>query len=585
MLLFAASVAQAAPPARKNAPPPAAKELSAAELDKALNAEWRKNQVTPAIPVDDARFLRRIYLDLTGAIPPASVVSAFLSDRAPDKRARAVAALLDSPSYADHFTNYWDKVLLGRQVGGNLVDRAAFRAWLHDELDKDEPWNTFVEKLLTANGQNSKGGVDAKKESNGKATPQAPPPQVNGAVNWLLKYSGNPTDLTGKVSRVFLGVQIQCAQCHDHPSEKWKQEDFRRLASCFSRTGFVPIDDGKMPGIRRVELRELEKATFGGPKKSELREIADSTPTALDGTDLSKAPNRRKALTAWLISTENPWFARAIVNRMWAYFLGRGFVDPIDDFRRSNPITAPEILDRLAADFVAHGYDLKHLIGLICATRAYQLAAAPARGPGDAEDKLWGHYRLRPMSPEALIDSLVIATGVDALLSKTVKAENLEKVKQQVRQLVTFLFDVDEEIAENDFEGTIPQALMLINGQLLNNATAALPGTSITEVLAMPVGDTPKIEQLYLRTLSRMPTAAEVARWTKFLNADREVVNTGKPKPVARVQDGKTAKGTPQDPMRRIAARLKPGEATPKSQAFEDLQWALLNSSEFFFKH
>jgi len=186
--------------------PAPAKELTPAELDKLLAAEWRKARVQPAIPVDDARFLRRVYIDLTGAIPPANVVAAFLADKSPGKRARAVTQLLDGPAYADHFTDYWDKVLLGRFVFGNLVDRPAFRAWLHDELDRDEPWSAVVEKLLTASGQNTTTG-----DPKGGKMPQADA-KPNGAVNWLLKYNGNPTDLTGKVSRVFLGVQIQCAQ-------------------------------------------------------------------------------------------------------------------------------------------------------------------------------------------------------------------------------------------------------------------------------------------------------------------------------------------------------------------------------------
>ncbi|HZS39752.1 MAG TPA: DUF1549 domain-containing protein [Polyangia bacterium] len=592
VIAVVAALAASAGAAAGKAPakPAAPKELTPAELDKMIAAEWRKARVQPAIPVDDARFLRRVYIDLTGAIPPANVVAAFLADKSADKRVRAVNQLLDGPSYADHFTDYWDKVLLGRFVFGNLVDRPAFRAWLHDELDRDEPWSVVVEKLLTASGQNTtpdpKGGK--MPQADGKM-PQADA-KPNGAVNWLLKYNGNPTDLTGKVSRVFLGVQIQCAQCHDHPSEKWKQDDFRRLAACFARTGMTPLDDGKQPGIRRVELHDTLVPSFGGPKKSELREIADAKPTALDGSDFSTAPSRRKALAAWIVAPANPYFARAIVNRFWAYFLGRGFFDPVDDFRRSNPVTAPEILDRLSADFVTHGYSLRRLIAMITATRAYQLAAAPAKGPGDAEDKLWGHYRLRPMGPESLLDSIAVATDVERLLSRFAGA-NIDKVKTQVRQLVTFLFDVDEEIDASEYEGTIPQSLMLINGQLLNSASSALPGTALTDVLAMPVGDAAKIEALYLRTLSRPPTAKELERWTAFVNAEHDVVDTGKPKrPPPRDPNQKGngmggKRGEPPDPLRRIGPRIKIAGMTAKQQAYEDLEWALLNSSEFFFRH
>lgn len=582
LLCFVPASASASPATSDSKAP--AKPLTAADVDKLLATEWRKNHVTPAGPVDDARFLRRLYLDLTGAIPPAEAVLAFLDDRSRDKRARAVDQLLEQGRYADHFTDYWDKVLLGRVVAGNLVDRDAFRAWLRDQLDRNEGWNVIVEKLVTATGQNSLGGVPGQQMAKGK-TPPAKNAKVNGAVNWLLKYQGDPQDLAGKLSRVFLGVQIQCAQCHDHPSEKWKQTDFRQLAAAFAKTGLTRLDDGKQPGIQRVLVRDQQNNAFGGPKNSELREIADSPPRALDGTALDG--NRRKLLADWITKPDNPYFARAFVNRMWAYFLGRGFVDPVDDFRRSNAASAPEILDRVAADFVAHGYDVKRLIKLIASTRAYQLASAPAKGPGDAEDKLWGHYRLRTMSPEALLASLVVATDVNELIERYA-GQNLEKVRAQIKQLVTFLFDVDEESDQAEYEGTIPQSLMLINGQLWNSAASSLPGTALETVLAMPVSDEEKIDAIYLRALSRHATSNEARRWVAYVNAERDVVDTGKPKrpPKEARQPGvNKGKAAPPDPMRRVAVRFRADGMTPKQQAFEDVFWALLNSSEFFFRH
>jgi hypothetical protein len=619
------AVAHAGEPKRPTADP---RTIDPQTIDRALALEWKRAHVAPAPPVDDARFLRRVYLDLVGDIPTAQVATAFLDDPSPTKRAQMVAALLASPGYAAHWTNYWDRVLLGRApIGGQLVDRAAFRAWLHGELERNAPWDAIARELIAATGQNSLGAPRppgpakaakqaAKAESavelkveraaakaeraataatanattgsgagmmgsqNGlansnsglansaagmmvspagmaapsaapapdppKEQPRAPDGRVNGAVNWLLRYDKNPTDLVGKLSRVFLGVQVQCAQCHNHPTERWRQEDFRRFAAFFARTGAQQLDVGPVQGVRRVELRDFDKPVIGGPKKSELREIADLPPTTLDGGDLSTARDRRAALAAWVVGSRG--FARALVNRVWAQLLGRGFFEPIDDWRRSNPVAAPAVLELVTDGLIAHKLDLKWLLATLCATRAYQLAAAPSRGRDQA---LWTRHALRPLPPDELLDALATATNLEAVLGK-LAAPQLDKLKTQIRQAINFLFDVDEEVAQADFEGTVPQALMQINGQLFNNAASVLPGTALAEVLAMPVSDGAKVEALYLRALSRRPTATERRRWEEFVAAPRQVV-------------GK--------------------RATAKQQAFEDLYWALLNSSEFYFRH
>lgn len=554
------------------AAPPRA--LTAADVDRRVAAAWRRQHLRPGPLVDDATFLRRVTLDVTGTIPTAEAVRAFLADGRKDKRARAVDELLASPGYARHFASVWDRALMGRLPKSlPVLDHAGFVRWLEQQLADGRPWNELVRDLVAARGVNTD----------------------EPAVNWILRYTQQPTDLTGKLSRLFLGVQIQCAQCHDHPSEKWKQDDFRSLAACFARTGPVPLDErpkgaGALQRVRRIELRDQPGPTFGGGPKamSDLRLIALAPPRALDGTDFSTADNRRAALADWITRPQNPWFARAVVNRYWAHLVGRGFVEPIDDFRHSNPAVMPELLDMLAADFVARGYDLRHLIRLICATRVYQLAVVPGR-PGDGDEQLFVHHRIRALTGEELYNALAAATNLESALEQAGLA-NVEQVKEQIQNAFDFLFTTDEEAAPaTDFAGSVQQALLFLNGRLVNRAAAAVPGMTLAGILDFPADDALKIEALYLRTLSRRPTTAETERWIDFVNAPREVVaeNRAQARQLLKLgrHEKRSAKKNPIGALDRAARKLDPSQPTAKQQAYEDLFWALLNSSEFIFQH
>jgi len=574
--------------------------LSPATIDHMVRATWQQEGITPAPQVDDAQYLRRIYLDITGSIPPPDVVADFLSDKSPDKRARAVDALLDSPKYADHWTDYWDNLLMGRSTKAKQVDRTAFRQWLHKQFEQNTPWNQFVYNLITATGQNSIGGSYAKAQGAGMmmddsdlAHPEDAA-KVNGAVNWFLKYQGKMEDLSGTASKVFLGVQIQCAQCHDHKTEKWKQTDFRSFTANFVNTRPVRVDRAKMvKGIDRIELVDINRPFVPrGKKAGNVADYVAASPAALDGTDFSNAENRRQALASWMTAPENPWFADAIVNRVWAHFMGRGFVEPIDDFRPSNPAVMPDLMKGLSTDFTANNYDLKHLIRTICATQVYQVASS-AKATTGLGNLYWASYRLKPMSPEEMIDSLVTATNLNPVLEQVVGA-NLETIKFQLKRQFEFLFDVDEEFEQKDFEGTIPQALLLLNGGLVNRSVTPIPGTALADVLGMNGSDAQKIEALYMRTLSRKPTDSEVKKWVAFVNTPREVVSEAGGAPGVNRRQARQAtmnkqgakKGnTGYDPLARARGKMGANDQDPKSQAYEDLFWALLNSSEFLFNH
>jgi len=550
--------------------------MRSAAIDEQIRAAWQEKNVEPSAKVDDAGFFRRVHLDLTGRVPSAAAVEAFLADSSPDKRAKIIDTLLEGPGYADHFTNYWDRVLLGRDVRHN-VDRTEFRRWLRERLDKNVAYDVWVRDLVSATGLNT-----PPRLADGSPVPADKTERpVNGATNWYLRYMDSPPDLAGTASRLFLGVQIQCAQCHDHKTEKWKTSDFQGFTASFMQTRgqlFYPEDKDKK-GPRPFDVEDLDKPRRAA-KQMDIAEYKTAIPRALDGTDLSKGGKPRAALATWITAKDNPWFARAIVNRMWGNMLGRGFSEPIDDVRESNPPVMPDLLAKLAGDFVASGYDLRHLLRLIANTEAYQLAPRPkaqrptwgaavdkgkskraeekpdsskAEPPHHDDDVLWGYFHMDRLGPDELLDSLAQATGFDRVFEKGPRAGrgdpaadqgNVEQIRAGLRKQFAFLFDVDEEADHHDeFDGTIAQALWMINGNVLNRSVQSAPGNAVGEVMAMPGKDDKKIRALYMRTLSRPPTGEESAHWMKFVSAH---------------------------PMR---------------QAYEDLLWALLNSSEFLFNH
>ena len=295
----------------------------ASRVDSAIRSAWQREGIAPSSPTDDARFLRRIYLDIIGTIPPPQVVSDFISDASKDKRTSAVDALLSDPRYADHWTTYWDGVLMGKQAFSPVVDRNEFRAWLHKEIVNNTPWNQFVTKLITASGQNSTGPtyaqanapgmMNAEAENAGGSAQPVDRSRINGAVNWQLKYAQTPADLSGSASKIFLGVQIQCAQCHDHKTEKWKQTDFKSFTACFTQA--IPVPTGAfaqmvqmrqgqqqpnapMNTVRQVNLLDVNYAfrpnqLNGGADRAIYQQV---TPAALDGTSFAGAPAARRVI-------------------------------------------------------------------------------------------------------------------------------------------------------------------------------------------------------------------------------------------------------------------------------------------------
>jgi hypothetical protein len=539
------------------------------QIDKLLDDSWKKNKLTASPIIDDGTYLRRVYLDLVGVIPPAERAKAFFADKSPDKRSKVVNELLASSRYAYNWMNYWDKTLLGNQVRPRLVDRFAFRQWLYQEFRANTRWDFFVTKLMTASGLNSDSKQRLQRLGAGEISEEIDKEsKVNGAVNYWLKYAQNPADLSGTTSRVFLGIQIQCAQCHDHKTEAWKQTDFQKFTANFINVRPKQVNGGmkKKKGPQMVEIEDSDRPVRRRKLRNVFKEYSDAKPAALDGTDFSKEKNRRRALAAWMTNPKNPYFSKAIVNRLWALLMGKGVVDPVDDFRKSNPSTNPEVLELLVKDFQEHNYNIQHTLRTITATKAYQRAAVQSGDKNQEYGALWSSYPLKPLGPDKLLDSLVEATGLEPVFERNA-GERLERFQFQLRKQFTFLFDIDEASTGENFEGTVPQALFLMNGRVTSGGASAVPGGALIEILKKNSTVDDKIRAIYLRALTREPRANELVMWKEFLNQAKARFQNDEP--------GERVKGIP------VGSRAK----NPQGKAFEDMFWVLLNSSEFATNH
>ena len=345
ILPFAAALARAdSPPQAKEA------EALAACLDQLLAARWDGAKVKPAAPADDAEFMRRIYLDLTGTIPPVSEVRAFLADTAADKRRRLIDRLLNGPDYVSHFTNVWRAAWLpdGGADVDNLGLRGGFEAWLRVRLAENAGYDRMVREIVT-----SAAAVNPRTELSEIPFAMAQPGDVSPA-GFYLANENKPEKLAGSTSRLFLSLRLECAQCHNHPFAEWTREQFWEYAAFFA--GVANGSNAKAIAI--PNLGKTVQARFP------------------DGTELGvkNGANPRVALADWMTSADNKYFARAGVNRVWAHFFGLGLAEPVDDLLREGGKN--EMLDELARQFADHKFDLKFLIRTIVSTRAYQLLAA-----------------------------------------------------------------------------------------------------------------------------------------------------------------------------------------------------------------
>jgi hypothetical protein len=513
---------------------------AAAEIDRRLAAELFTNfppgqSLAPA--AGDEIFLRRVYLDLVGRQPKPEEIRPYLADKAPNKRSRRIATLLDDPQFGLHLANYWRDVILARQnaVGeGPTMPAEALEAFLAKQFTDNVPWDQIVRKFVEANG----------------------PLSDHGETAVYISQRVDTSDVAGEMSRLFLGIQIQCAQCHDHPTDRWKRHQFHEFAAFFPRAGvrrferpggkgeaqIAPYDDGPMERTQRTRFVGLREHVMSDLKKPNEPGKIVTPAFFLDGRKLegeATDANRRQTIARWMTSPENPWFARAFVNRVWAELVGEGFYEPVDDMGPDRTASAPQTLDYLAGEFVAHGHDVKWLYRVITHTEAYRRESRPRRKP---EDVPFAANVSQPLRADPLRAVLEQAVGVD-LFGPRLPPAGTGKVTLEQRSPLHRLFQFDPAARRSEVVGSIPQALMLMNLDALNKAVSARSSDSkLAKLLSAESADA--VDDLYLSTLARSPSEHE--------------------------------KKICLDHIKQVGDR---------AEAFEDLFWSLLNSEEIRFRN
>lgn len=484
-------------------------ENVAAMIDGHISEALRRDEITPAPLADDAEFLRRVYLDLAGTIPPVAEVRRFLNDSDPQKRSKVVNDLLNSPRYVVHFTNVWRALLLPEAANDPRLrfQVEGFEAWLRTQLFEEVGYDQIVQRLITT--QLTSANMSMRRQSN-TAEPTA--------IAFFIAKEGKPENLTAGISRQFLGIRIECAECHDHPFADWKRDEFWSLAAFFSGVqsdNQFTVSETASPGKLAIPgtAREVAAAFLDG-----------STPQA------ATIPGR-EALAKWITAPDNPFFARAAVNRLWAHFFGIGIVVPVDDMEIDNPPSHPELLAELSRVFVDRDFDLKFLIRAITTSQAYQRSSKLTHESQD-DPRYFARMVVRGLSPEQIYDSLSRATGNR---NEQGKAEFVERFTSEPGMPI-------------DVQTTILQALAMMNGPLVAAATDLEQSATMTAAAEFPLfDDRQRIEALFLAALSRFPREEELSRFLSY------------------VQQG--------------------GATGDKKAALADVFWVLLNSSEFLFNH
>ncbi len=501
-------------------------------VDEAVFANLKLLGIPPSEVCDDATFVRRVSLDISGRLPSEEETKAFLANKSAGKRGQWIEELLRSPDYADFFAGKWTAVLKNRRDdASDIVSNFAFHAWVRDSLLANKPYDQFVRELLAATG-----------------TVVGNPP-----VAWYKRVK-EPKDQIEDVAQLFLGVRMQCAQCHHHPFERWSQDDYYSLAAFFSQVG-------RKPSGTRGEDLIFHKRGMAAAKN--IKSGLSLKPAALGDQVAAIAPDEdpRLRLADWLRSPKNPFFAKALVNRYWKHFFQRGLIEPEDDIRESNPASNPELLAALEKRFIESGFDLKDLVRVITTSNAYQLSALPNKhNVGDRQN--YSRYYPRRLPAEVMLDAVDKLAGTQTDFANLPSGTRAVALPDNSYNNNPFLRVFGRPEGESVCEceriqsSSLAQSLFMINA---NDIRQKLANQSTGRAQRLANDKRPakeKIEELYFAAFGRQPRPDELQTALNYLTE------------------------------KRINAQGKPVDAGRAAfENYQDLIWALMNSKEFLFNH
>jgi hypothetical protein len=484
------------------------------DIDKLVDARLKKLQIAPSGLCDDATFLRRAHLDLIGRLPTIEETRAFLASRSAKKREELIDALLKRPEFADYWAMKWADLLHVNRAALGPKRARAYHAWVRKQVAASVPLDRFARAIVTAEG---------------------PFDEVPPAI--FYSATKKPGEQAASLAQVFLGVRIACAECHHHPFDRWGQDDYHALSAYFTGARTVkagPLEALEVTGIAVATQPRTKQALFARP-------LGGKPPTKLDAGD------RRSELADWMVSPDNPWFARNLANRVWAHLTGRGLVEPLDDVRDTNPPTNPELLDLLAKQLIREKYDLRKLIRFNTTSRTYQLSTMPT--PSNADDaQNYSRGLLRRVPAEVLLDMVRDSTGVgERFRGAPPGTRAVQLWDSKVDHYFLKAFGRPERTGacecERNSEPAVAQVLHLMNAPEIEAKLSHAAG-SVARLEKKHTADADLIEALYLTFFSRLPLPKEKAAGLAHLKA-----------------------------------------AKSRRQGAEDLAWALLNTVEFSFNH
>lgn len=488
--------------------------------------------------VGDEEFLRRAYLDLIGHLPTPEEVTAFVLDPATDKRGKVVEKLLADERFGQNWGRYFRDVIMYRKSEDRAeIISGALLKYLTDSFNSNKPWSKIATEMITASG-------DAMED---------------GSCGLIVAQQGQPEETVAEVSRIFLGVQIQCAQCHDHPTDRWKREQFHQLAAFFPRvaSNIILTPDRRSIAVTTADFFNNRPAMINGMRRRGSAEhfMPDLKNPDSKGTQMqpvffatgdklpigTKDADRRGSLAKWMTEKDNPYFAKAFVNRLWSELTGEGFYEPVDDIGPDRECSAPQTLELLAKEFAASGHDIQWLFQTIAATSLYQAPSASRRNPDQPAMQANVAQRMRS---DQLFDNLLSALGQsDPSPTGGINYGGPRQAQRNPRFLFSSIYGYDPSQRRDEIAGSIPQALVLMNGAIINSGIRATGRTTLATLLGRIKDDKALISEIYLQTLAREPSARETQTCLEYV---QEVGNRG--------------------------------------EAFEDIQWSLINSTEFLHR-